>query len=85
MKTTPERDAVLEKVDFATILPCPACNQPIVYPDEIWFRGPGPPPSDAVECGSCGARGPFSHGGHRGDYAGSLRDAIKLWNEMPRA
>ena len=84
MKQTPERDIALAAVDLTTILPCPACNHPVEYPDEIWFNGTGPPPCDAVECGWCGARGPHGMGMQRGDFAGSIKNAIEMWNGMPR-
>lgn len=85
MNSTPERDTALASVDVQRlVLPCPCCGDAIKYSDEIWFNGGGPPPSDAVSCGTCGCRGGFGHGRHRGDYIGSIMDAISIWNAMPR-
>ena len=63
---------------------CPACEEPIVYEDELFFNGDGPPPSFQIRCGNCGASGPYGHGKQRGDYDGGREDAIALWNAMPR-
>ncbi len=85
VRSNPQRDAALASVDVQRLVrPCPACERPIKHTDEIWFNGDGPPPSDAVQCGDCGCRGPISNGKHRGDFLGSIMDAITQWNAMPR-
>lgn len=65
-------------------LPCPACEHAIEYEDELDYNGGGPPPSYAVQCGYCGASGPFGYGMRRDDHDGGKNDAITKWNAMPR-
>lgn len=59
--------------------PCPFCKQPQNY-TELWYNGPGSPPSYGLMCGHCGAMGPTSHGSCRGDHYGARVDAVKEWN-----
>ena len=58
---------------------CPFCKQPQGY-TELWYNGPGSPPSYAVMCGHCGAQGPLSSGKGRGDHYGARIDAVSRWN-----
>ena len=59
--------------------PCPFCKQEQNY-TELWYNGPGSPPSYAIMCGHCGAHGPTSSGAGRGDHYGARIDAVALWN-----
>lgn len=60
--------------------PCPFCKQAQNY-TELWYNGPGSPPSYAVMCGHCGAQGPTSSGAGRGDHYGARVNAVRLWND----
>ena len=59
--------------------PCPFCAEEVDY-TSLWYNGPGSPPSYALCCGNCGAKGPISEGRERGDHVGAREDAVQLWN-----
>ena len=58
---------------------CPFCKHEQNY-TEMFYNGPGSPPSYAMRCGECGAQGPISSGKGRGDHYGARVDAVNLWN-----
>ena len=65
--------------DYAEVkpVPCPWCEHDA---DEFYYNGPGPPPSYAVQCGWCHARGPCMTGSRRDDHEGAKRRAVEEWN-----
>jgi hypothetical protein len=64
--------------------PCAFCGEEQNF-TELWYNGPGSPPSYSVTCGHCGAHGPTSRGMGHGDHYGAILDAIKLWNRRAHA
>ncbi len=61
--------------------PCPFCGRNDEDSPTFYYNGSGPPPSYAVECGWCGARGPCATGNFRDDHEGARVAAIKEWNQ----
>ena len=64
--------------------PCPHCGERQNF-TELYFNGPGPPPSYVFACGHCGATGPHGYGRERGDHYGARQDAIVKWNQRTPA
>jgi hypothetical protein len=62
------------------IAPCPFCGH-AQDGGSLHYNGSGPPPSYAVECGYCGARGSHESGSFRDDHAGARSAAVRAWNE----
>ena len=70
----------IEQGVYGHIAPCPFCKRSQDEYPAMWYNGPGPPPSYAVQCGDCGAQGPTSRGTCRGDHYGARVDAVREWN-----
>ena len=67
-----------------SVEPCLFCGKE-QDADSFYYNGPGPPPSYAVECGWCGARGSCGTGRRRDDHEGARDEAVKIWNEAHAA
>ena len=59
--------------------PCPFCKAEQNYTN-LYYNGPGSPPSYAWACGECGAQGSISSGRFHGDHYGAILNAVELWN-----
>ena len=59
--------------------PCPFCKKAQRYTN-LWYNGPGSPPSYAWQCDDCSAQGSTSTGKFKGDHYGAIMDALTLWN-----